>query len=457
MKDLLRRIGPHPFFALAVLGVVLGLFDWFSAGSATAQRRLVSDHPPVYGRFEPSFSAWGVLALALVAVGAFGAIALAKKERLRPMLFLALTVGFLLSFAASIAMINGDPEQFVEPLVRHGDYMDDVHFVHELGVRGFIEEHPDLVPKFRASHSKTHPPGPVVFLWTLKGIFPGHVVPRALVIAALSSLVLIPTWFIARKVANERTAMYAVMLLAVAPAPGIFTFLSMDAFYATMIGTVAALLLWSLGKDAALRPAVIAGVAAGLASFMTYAVGFALIGIGLYALFTRPLRETLRWVVAVALGAVGSLIVLRLALGFDLLASYRAGTRLLQSWQDIAAMKRTPTRSYEYWIFGNVGAWLTFAGLPIAALGLREMFFKRPAYLLSFFAPLALVTFHRFFSAEAERIGQFSIPFMAVGAAAAFERWERDSGRPRRGVFAALIVLAGLQTVLLEALFHVFW
>jgi hypothetical protein len=297
----------------------------------------------------------------------------------------------------------------------------------------------------------------VLFLWLLKGIFPGHVVPRALVLAAISALVVVPTWFLARRLAGERAATLAAMLVAVAPAPVIFTFTSMDAVYATLLGGVAALCVYGLGEGGSKRLAIVAGLAAGAVSLMTYAVGFVLIGVGLWALFTRPVRESIPSLAVAALGIVVALAILRVALGFDLVASYRAGVRLLQSYQDAAARTGKPTRSYSYWIFGNVAVWLTFAGLPIAALGLREMFFKRPLYLIALFAPLALVDLSVYFSAETERIGQFSMPFMAVAAAAALARWEQSSGERGPPVFAALIGVAAIQTVLLESLYRTYW
>lgn len=451
-----RRIGAHPFTALAVLGLALGVFDFFSAGSSVAQRRLVSQKPPIYGTFEPGFSRWGIVALILVVVGGFGAVALSRRDRLRPALFLAIGVAFLLAFAAAVAAIGGQPKDFVEPLVRAGDYQSDVHFVHELGVRGFVENEPSLVPRLRAAHSKTHPPGPILLLWFLQGVFPDHVVPRALVLALLSALILVPTWFVAKKFAGERAAAYAVMFLAVAPAPAMFTFVSMDAVFATLIVGAAALLIYALDRDDPMRPAFVAGLAVGALTFMTYGIGWLLPGLGIYALVTRPFRLVLRWTLGAAAGVVVALLTLRLALGFDLLRAYRASYDLLQFWQD-SVKPGVPTRSYTYWIFGNVGAWLTFAGLPIAALGLREMFLKRPAYLLAVFAPLFLLDFSRFLSAETERIAQFAFPFMAVGAAAAFVRWEETSGSGRRGVLAALVVFAALQTVLLESLYHIYW
>src|SRR5207302_7486916 len=99
-------------------------------------------------------------------------------------------------------------------------------------------------------HSTTHPPGAVVFLSYLQRIWPHHLIPRALVLATLSCLILVPTYFIAKRLAGRRAAIVAVLLLAVAPAPALFTFLSMDAVYATLLAGGGAVLMWGLADKA---------------------------------------------------------------------------------------------------------------------------------------------------------------------------------------------------------------
>lgn len=435
---------------LLVAGLGLGLFDFFSAGSEVARRGLISQRPPVYGRFEPGFSRLGLVALAVAAFGAAGAFLVARRERVRAAWLLPAAVAFLLSFAAATAVVNGDRKAYTDPLLRTrpADYQRDVPVVRALGVRAFVREHPRILPTLTSIHSKTHPPGPVVFLSYLQSASPGRLVPRAAAIAFLGSLVLVPTWSLARRLADERGARYAVLFLAAAPAPVVFAFTSMDAVYASALAAAAALLAWGLGPGGRPWAAFGGGLALGLASILTYAVGFIVVFAVLYALASRPLRDAVRSLAAAAVGGLAALVVLRAALGFDLVASYRASYALLPDDSD---------RSYAYWLFGNVGVWLTYAGLPIAALSLRELVVRRPAYLLALFAPLLAANLTTIFPAETERIGQFAYPFVAAAAGAALVRWEESSGRRRPGVVGALVGFAALQTVLLEALYYNFW
>lgn len=435
---------------LLVAGLGLGLFDFFSAGSEVARRGLISQRPPVYGRFEPGFSRLGLVALAVAALGAAGAFLVARRERVRAAWLLPAAVAFLLSFAAATAVVNGDRKAYTDPLLRTrpADYQRDVPVVRALGVRAFVREHPRILPTLTSIHSKTHPPGPVVFLSYLQSASPGRLVPRAAAIAFLGSLVLVPTWSLARRVADERGARYAVLLLAAAPAPVVFAFTSMDAVYASALAAAAALLAWGLGPGGRPWAAFGGGLALGLASILTYAVGFVAVFAVLYTLATRPFREAIRALAAAGAGGIAALAALRVALGFDLLASYRASFAVLPDETD---------RSYLYWLVGNVAVWLTFAGLPIAALSLRELLARRPVYLLALFAPLAVANLTKIFPAETERIGQFAYPFIAVAAGAALARWEESSGRRRPGVVATLVGFGALQAVALEALYYTFW
>lgn len=445
-----RRRMAAPFASVAIVGVGLFAFDFISAGNSIARRGLISDRPPVYGRFEPGFSRLGLFALGLVVVAGLGAYLVARRERVRPAALLLGVCGFALAFGAAVAVVNGHTRAYTDPLERKhpADYQQDVHVVRELGVRGFIREHPKVLPTLTSIHSKTHPPGPVVFVSFLKNLFPSHLAPRAIVIAALGCLVAMPTWFLTREFGNERGATFAAALIAVAPAPIIFSFTSMDGVYMTLLAVVAALLVWGIHRPERPWIAVAGGVAAGATTFMTYAVAFVVGFAVLYAFMAAPRRAAVRTLALAAAGGVATLALMRVVLGFDLLASFRA------SFQ---ALPDDNARNYWYWLFGNVAVWLTFAGTAIAGLSLREFLTERPRYLVALFLPLIVANLTRIFPAETERVGMFAYPFIAAAAGIALARWESETGGRRPSVLAVLVVIAALQTILLEALFYNFW
>ena len=440
---------------LGVVGAGLLAFLVYSAHSAAAHKAIPASFPPIYGRYEPSFSGWGYFAIAgsLIAAGATFYLARAKQHR--AMWVIPIGVAILFSFGASLAMVNGNPNEFVSPLKRttayYGDYQADVHLVRELGVRRFVEQFPTLLKerhKFIAAHSRTHPPGSEVLLSVLQSWFPKHLIPRALFIAFFSCLVLIPTWFIARAVAGERAALIAVTLLAVAPAPGVFVFLNLDAFHATLLAGSAALLTWGLTrKDSHWAIMLIGGLLLGFTSFFSYQITFIAGFAVLYAFVVRPWREAVKLLVIVGIGGLIALGILRLAVGFSFVSSFNAAR----------AVAPRLKRVHAYWFFGDPAVWLIFAGLPIAALSLRELVTKRPAWLLTFLTPLLLADLTTLFLGETERVGQFAAPFIAAAAGAALVRWERESGRDRPGVIAALVLLTAAQAIVIEALFWTVW
>jgi hypothetical protein len=444
------RASVRLFVPVVVVGAGLAAFDFFSASSPVAKRGLIADKPPVYGRFEPGFSRLGAYALALVVVAGIGAYLVARPTRVRPAAVLLGVCGFALAFSAAVAVVNGSTRAYTDPFERKrpADYQQDVHLVRELGVRGFIREHPKILTEFTAVHSKTHPPGPVVFFSFLQNLFPKHLVPRAIVIAFLGSLVAIPTWFLTRAFAGERAATVAAAMIAVAPAPIIFSFTSMDAVFMTMLATVAALLVWSIHRPERTGLAIAAGVAAAAATFFTYAVAFVAGFAVIYAFLVLPRGRALRTMAVVGAAAVAVLVAMRIVLGFDPFASYRASFR---------ALPDDNARNYWYWLFGNIAVWLTFAGVSIAGLSAWEFLVRRPRYLIALYLPLMAANLTRIFPAETERVGMFAYPFIAAAAGIALTRWEDDTGRKRPGALAVLVVIAALQTVLLEALYYNFW
>jgi hypothetical protein len=448
-----RNRGRLVLIAFALVGGGLLLFDLVSANSAVARRGIAASAPPVYGFLRPSFTSWGFIAVAMAFVAAAGASLISRRDQIRGSFVVVSASAFLLSFATSIAIIGGDTKRLVDPLLRmkrSADYVADIPLVRHFGIRGFMSAYPHLFSSFKSVHSTTHPPGAVVLLSTLEKMSPHHLIPTALVMAVLSCLVLVPTYFIARKVAGPRAATFAVLLLAVAPAPALFTFLSMDAVYATLLATAAAILVWGLGTEGRPRVAFLGGLVLGLISVMTYAVSFIATFAVLWAFLNRrPWKETVRLLFFAFVGGLVAIALLWVAFDFNLFASYRAS---------LHHIPKVPLRSYPYWIFGNPAVWLTFAGLPIAALSIVELLERRPPYLLALFIPLLIGDLAKgVFPGETERIGQFAYPFIATAAGASLVRLESWSGRRRPVLVGGLVLLTAISAIVLQALYFIYW
>jgi hypothetical protein len=451
--------------SLVTVGSVLITFDVWSARSLVARRGIYTNVPPIYGHFDPHISPLVLLSvMAGLSLVGFSFSVVRSQPKAIP--FLIASVCLFLTLAAAVALVRGQPSDMVAPLTRTSlaDYQVDVPVLELHGMRGFVRRYPDLIrtnvvgkdDRFRqpdrlhSIHSVSHPPGNIVLMWWL-GHLTRSAYGQATLIAFLASLVLIPTWALARLTDGQATASRAVVLLAAAPGPLMYAFTSLDAAAATILMSVVAVLAWAILADE-WKPALVAGLAAGIASFFTYQVSFALSFAILFALLMNPLRTAALALLRIGLGALVGLVLLRLVVGFDLLETSRAS---------VSSLAYHTQRSYSYWLFGNYGAWLTFAGVPMATFFVRELFSKRvPKFLLAFFLPLWIFyvlppTVSHVIPGETERVWQFAYPVAAVAAAMWLNRWEEKTGT--HIIVPLMIGLSVLQTVFLQAMIKTYW
>jgi hypothetical protein len=229
---------------------------------------------------------------------------------------------------------------------------------------------------------------------------------------------------------------------------------SMDVIFAAFFAISAA--LFAIGaRRRSLPLTVAAGAVAGLATFLTYATLFLVMAaVCAIVVEARNLRQALRLLAAAAVGGLTALAVLRVTLGFDLLACYQA-------------MTRSQGPFYPYWMAGHPASMLLWAGLPLAALGLAGLIVKvpparRPILPLILIAemivwgllPPAITSLRQ---GEVERTWAFLYPMLAVSAGPVITRWT-DTLRLNRtqagSVVFALVVLSVTQAGLLQALWN---
>jgi len=117
------------WWVVSTIGVVaaglLGFVLW-SSQSKAAHKALPSSYPPIYGYYQPSFSGWAWFAVLAAFLAAIGAFLLARASRHRALWVIPIAIAILFSFGAALAMVNGNPNEFVSPLKRttahYGDY-----------------------------------------------------------------------------------------------------------------------------------------------------------------------------------------------------------------------------------------------------------------------------------------------------------------------------------------------
>jgi hypothetical protein len=432
--------------------VCLAFWSWSSGLGDDVRRAGLFLGAPLYGhwtyRWSPPF---GALALA-VSVGFAVAVQLGLLlRRLPTWLFLTLLVIGATAVAFCVNWVRGTPRPLVRVLCSSGGprpcafYGADLGLLQERGIRGFVEAYPDLMAAgaFTSVQNRTHPPGALV-LWGLLHQL-GGTWSTASAMALLTIAAAVPAYLMGRLLAGDRAGRVAAILFVTAPATVFFSFTSMDGVYAATLSAGAALLTWALVSR---RPAVwaVAGAALGLSTFLTYAGSLLAMAAALAAAFRlRPVRLLAVSLLAAGAGGLLAIGVLRIGLGYDLLACYAA----------VPGLGLQPRPAW-YWAVGAPMAYLITAGVGLASLGLIAIFRYRPAL------PTALLVLllgwanlppamTRLYPGEVERTWLFSLPLLAAAAGAAYVDWERRS-RTVRWLGAGVLSGLGLAlAVLLSA------
>ncbi len=409
--------------------------------------------PPIYGYFEPTIS-W--LALAVVpATILFIAVSVVFVANGRLSLWLGVTISILCSvaLAAAITLVRGDPGDLVRRISNTDQlvsYASDVRLIVKYGVREFTEKHPSLASEMAFWNTRTHPPGPVLTLHGLFEVFGArHTLRVATAVATLGMTSVIGSVLIGRTIGGERVGRIAGVLFLASPGPLLLAFSSMDLIFAAGMSIAAGLFVVS-AKRRSLWWAASAGVVLGVTTLMTFATVFIAVAATVnYLVQPYDRRQSLAKLAAAAAGGLAALALATVGLGFDLIGSYAAVPEGGGSYQ-------------VYWIIGGLGAWLIFAGLPIAAFGTWGLFQKcedgsRPTFAL------ALVTIMLIWAVlppevtklrpgELERTWAFVYPVMAAVAAPVVDRWTRSPGRFRNAIIPGLLALSIVQAVAIQTM-----
>jgi asparagine N-glycosylation enzyme membrane subunit Stt3 len=334
-------------------------------------------------------------------------------------------------------------------------YNSDVHLVDVYGVLGFDRRYPDLGFAFSAYNTRTHPPGVIVLLSVLYRAWGSEPWWRlATVLAVLSMLAAVCAWAMGRVLGGDRAGRIAAALLVAAPGPLLLAYTAMDAIFATAMTAGMALAMVAIRRRSAAWAAGAGAVLAGT-TYLTYATVFVVLAVTLAVLVQvrRPL-PVLRMLGAAGAAGLLTLGLLRVGLDYDLLASYHAVP--------------SASRPYDpYWIAGSPAAWLVFAGLPLAALGITGLFRRYPparrpvlgailiGLMLVWAALPGSVTHLR--PGEVERTWAFLYPVLAASAGPLVERWTRDRGWVAGAMVGTLVLLSVFQALVIQNFWDTFY
>jgi methylthioxylose transferase len=433
------RRPPYVAVALVFLAAVA-----VSQAIPWASRAFGGNVPPLFARIQAVVGPGLPAVLLLAALGWW----LAPRVLTLPRwVVLAGTVAFAWVLALALAAQSGGFDAISAPFRRPLDYFANVPLVSSLGPRTFAERYPDLIRAGQLSlHTSTHPPGAVLTLWGLSRLTGGSVLGVSILVALIGAAGTVPTYFLTRAVASERSARVAAALFVCAPGVLLFAATSMDAVFMTVVAVALAALVRAPRSDGW---SFTAGVLAAIGLLFTFgAVALGLVAVGVGALSWRsegPARLVRRGALAAG-GVVVGAVLLRALVGVDLVSSFRAS---------VSAHLSDPaegTRPYAYWVVGNIVAFLISAGVAQTALLARETRERwrerRPGIEVALFGSLVVASLSGMFKGETDHIWLFFIPLLVAAAA--------PSVSGREGLRTAVAI--GLaQAILMQIFLYTFW
>ena len=450
---------------------------------------------PLYA--EPSFdlSLWVLPAL----VVCVGFLYLCHKYLLSGVSVRRLIWIAILCFVAinvSVALIDGyrepaEGETFqvlglLEPYTRTSlEYYGDVPRVDELGLRTFLRDYskPELFDTL-SGHTRTHPPGGVLFLWLFSKILGYNLVSASLISIIFTALAVIPIYYLGERLYDKKVARYALLLFLITPNFVMFTGTSMDGPFSVFPILSVYLFYEARARETApeqklqaFRPySLLTGLSLALGMFMTYSTVVVGVFFCVVALLER--RRFLQYLKVLLFAAVGFI-------GFYLILFVLTGFRPIEAlWAAIKKDEMGMGTGYEslsrylHLSFANLFAFLIGVGLPITTVWLRQVISaiaewrretlllvqdrydpripwilrheKLDGFVIGFLLTLLFFTFSTLFTMEVERIWIFMVPFFVIPVAKYLVDRSTSDLYWVGGLLAAQLIVA-------EVLLYTYW
>jgi len=476
---------PAPLWTiLAVAAVVAAVFyafhveaEWWLDRNPKALGALRTRHfVPLIARSGSSIGLWSLPAIGVIGGFLLSARRLFLRTAVRPAWLLLASVALFFAIGTSVCMIDGyisTYDRSIQPAVLYPytqpftSYAD-VGRVETKGPANFLRNFPRRqLNDVMANHSRTHPPGPVLFLWVVSHLFGPGLVPAWLATVFFTSLTTIPVFFLARDLYGEAAARRALALFLLVPSVILFTTTSMDG--PMMVFLVAA--IWAFLQATAERArwwagAIVSGLALALAGFMTYTASYLLLFFGVIAVlafFTdRPRFWRIARIVPIAaLTCLAFYGALYLAVGYDPVAALQ---RAVWANNELVGTGHATLVQYVHVSLANLFAFLFGMGFALVGVWLLQVKVAveraragegADLFVLAFPISLLIITFSTLYTLEVERIWMFMALMLTVAAGRYLDdRHERGGGD---AAFYWTAGLLGLQVLGAETFFDTLW
>ena len=402
-----------------------------------------------------------------------------------------------LAISISVALIDGYREYkqegetkqvlaLLEPYTRTSlEYYGDVPRVDELGLRTFLRDYskPEVYDTL-SGHSRTHPPGGVLFLWIFSKILGYNLVSASLVSILFTALTVIPLYLLGERLYGKQVARYALLLFLITPNFIMFTGTSMDGPFSVFPILSVYLFYEARARETVpnqkwheFRPySLLTGVSLALGMFMTYSTVIVGVFLCIVPLLERKwFVQYLKVLLFAGAGFIGFYLLLFLLTGF------RPIEALLEAIKKDEMGMGTGHESigrYLHLSFANLFAFLIAVGIPITTVWLRQVVSsimewrrnalsseqgsyearipwilrheKIDAFVIGFLIILLFFSFSTLFTLEVERIWIFMVPFFVIPVA------KHLAERPISDLYWVGGILTA-QLIVMEVLLYTYW
>ena len=374
----------------------------------------------------------------------------------------------------------------LEPYTRTSlEYYGDVPRVDELGIRKFLKDYskPELFDTL-SGHTRTHPPGGVLFLWHVSGLFGYNLISASLLSIIFTALTVIPIYRLAEMLYGKKVARYALLLFLITPNFVMFTGTSMDGPFSVF--PILSLYLFYMAREREtiadqkwheFRPySLFTGISLALGMFMTYST--VVVGVFLCVIALLEWKRFVQYLKVLLFAASGFI-------GFYLLLFVLTGFRPLEAlWAAIKKDEMGMGTGYEsigryfHLSFANLFAFLIGVGFPITTVWLRQLIStirewrqntrtseqpigesriawifrheQTDTFVIGFLITLLFFTFSTLFTMEVERIWIFMVPFFVIPVA------KHLTDRPISDLYWVGGILTA-QLIIGEVLLYTYW
>ena len=397
----------------------------------------------------------------------------------------------------SVAQIDGyreigpaDDKQriltLLEPYTRTSlEYYGDVPRVDELGIRRFLRDYskPEVFDTL-SGHTRTHPPGGVLFLWPVSKLFGYNLISASLITILFTALTVIPIYRLAEMLYGSKVARYALLLFLITPNFVMFTGTSMDGPFSVF--PILSIYLFYLAREREMVPdqkwyefrpySLLTGLALALGMFMTYSTVVVGVFLCVIALLERQrFVQYLKVLIFAGAGFIGFYLLLFVLTGFRPIEALWAAIKKDES---LMGTGYESVGRYFHLSFANLFAFLIGVGLPITTVYLRQLVatiseWRQTAlapeqesgasrtpwilrhenadtFVIGFLMTLLFFTFSTLFTMEVERIWIFMVPFFVIPVA------KHLTARPLSDLYWVIGILVA-QLIIGEVLLYTYW